>query len=406
MSEKSKNINKKFRDFLRYRRDEMTGEEKNSFEKELQKDPFAGEAVEGFESITPEEIKNDLADLRKRIKARSSRKNRYVVYRIAASVAVLMIISSIFIVVERDRSAKQLSITQAESESLEIPFNKPLRQQNTKTGVPEKLPLTAEKRAKKTIETKATTEKTNAPIKDEAYNMAEAEKISEISEDNLRDEKKAANMALPSPVAIKVTGKNAGEKFVSGKVISADDNLPVAGATISVKGKRNRVLTDTGGNFSIALPDTGKQTLVANYIGMQSKEFDARTDSQLQVKLQPDINSLSEVVVTGYGNARSGDIQNGYVQPQPVNGRSDFNKYIRENIRRPDSATAGQRVVVVLSFLVHPDGSLDSLKIIKSPGKLFSDEAIRLIKSGPEWKPALENGKPLEDMVTIRIVFR
>ena len=196
---------------------------------------------------------------RKRIKARSSRRNRYVVYRIAASVAVLMIISSIFIIVERDRSVKPLSITQAESESLEIPLNKPLRKQAAKNEAPEKLPLIAEKRSRKTVQAKAATEKTNASAKDEALNMAEAEKISEISEDNLRAEKKAANVALPSPVAIKVTGKNAVEKFVSGKVISADDNLPVAGAIISVKGKRQRVVTDTGGNFSIALPDTGKQ---------------------------------------------------------------------------------------------------------------------------------------------------
>jgi len=406
MSVKNKNTSKKSRDFLRYLRDEMTGEAKNSFEKELQKDPFAEEAFEGFESVTPEEIKNDLDDLLKRIKARSSRRNRYVVYRIAASVAVLMIISSIFIIVERDRSVKPLSITQAESESLEIPLNKPLRKQAAKNEAPEKLPLIAEKRSRKTVQAKAATEKTNASTKDEALNMAEAEKISEISEDNLRAEKKAANVALPSPVAIKVTGKNAVEKFVSGKVISADDNLPVAGAIISVKGKRQRVVTDTGGNFSIALPDTGKQILVANFIGMQSKEFEAKTDSQLQVKLQPDINSLSEVVVTGYGISKSRDIQNGYIQPQPINGRSAFNKYIRENSHRPDSATTGQRVVVVISFLVHTDGSLDSLKIIKSPGILFSDEAIRLIKSGPDWKPALDNGKPVEDVVTIRIVFK
>jgi outer membrane biosynthesis protein TonB len=406
MSEKNKNISNKSREFLRYRRNEMTGEEKNSFERELQKDPFAEEAAEGFESISPEEIKNDMADLRKRIKARSSRRNRYLVYRIAASVAVLMIISSIFIIVERDRSVKQLSVTQAESKSLEIPLNKPLRQQTAKSEVPEKLPLIAEKRSKKTVQAKAATEKTNASTKDEVLNMAEAEKISVIREDNLRTEKKAANVAIPSPVAIKVTGKNASEKFVSGKVIFADDNLPVAGATISVKGKRQRVVTDTGGNFSIALPDTGKQTLVANFIGMQSKEFEAKTDSQLQVKLQPDITSLSEVVVTGYGETRSKNIQKGYIQPQPVNGRSGFNKYIRENIHRPDSATTGQRVVVLLSFIVHTDGSLDSLKIIKSPGKLFSDEAIRLIRSGPRWEPGLDNGKPVEDVVTIRIVFR
>jgi hypothetical protein len=406
MSKKNKNRSSKLRDFLRYMRDEMTGEEKNSFERELQKDPFAEEAAEGFESISQEEIKNDLADLQKRIKKRSGRRNRFMVYRIAASIAVLMIISSIFIIVERNRSVKQLSVTKAETKSLEIPLNKPLTKQTAKNEEPEKLPLIAGKSFKKTVQAKAATEKTNASSKDEILNMAEAEKVTEISEDNLRTEKKAAKMALPSPVSIKVAGKNAGEKFVSGKVISADDNLPVAGATISVKGKRNKVETDTGGNFNIALPDTGKQTLVVNFTGMQSKEFEVKADSQLQVKLHPDITSLSEMVVTGYSEIRSKEIKKGYIPPQPIGGKSGFNKYIRENIHRPDSTTSGQRAVVMLSFLVHTDGSLDSMEILKSPGKLFSDEAIRLIKSGPVWKPGLENGKPVEDMVTIRIVFR
>ncbi len=406
MSDKKKNKRNKVRDFLRYRRDEMTGEEKNAFERELQRDHFAEEAAEGFDLISPAEIKNDLTDLQKRIRSRSGRQNRFVVYRIAASVAILMIISSIFIVVERDRPVKQLSAIQAEPKILEIPLNKPIIKETPKNKVAEKLPLISEKKSVKPAVAKVAVAEEKASAKDEALNIAEPEKIPEFQNDNMKAAKPATKRALPQPVAIRVVGENTKETSLEGKVISADDNLPVAGATISVKGMKNIVVTDTGGNFSITLPDSLNHTFVANYIGMKSKEFEAKADSRVQVKLQPDITSLSEVVVTGYGENRSQDIYNGYIPPQPIIGKSGFNKYIRENIHRPDSTTTGQRIVVILSFVVHADGNLDSMKVIKSPGKLFSDEAFRLIKSGPEWKPALDNGKPVRDVVTIRIVFR
>jgi TonB family protein len=63
-------------------------------------------------------------------------------------------------------------------------------------------------------------------------------------------------------------------------------------------------------------------------------------------------------------------------------------------------------VVVVLNFRVDTEGKIDSIRIIRSPNKNFSDEAIRLIKEGPGWKPAEENGKTINDEVRIRIVFR
>jgi TonB family protein len=89
-----------------------------------------------------------------------------------------------------------------------------------------------------------------------------------------------------------------------------------------------------------------------------------------------------------------------------VNGRADFDKYIQDNLKRPDMATSGQRVVVVLNFIVDTNGKIDSLKVIRSPGKIFSDEAMRLIREGPVWKPAEQNGKAISDEVRIRIVFK
>jgi TonB family protein len=141
-----------------------------------------------------------------------------------------------------------------------------------------------------------------------------------------------------------------------------------------------------------------------------TKDSKAKTDVQNQVNPDSDLSALNEVVVVGYGTKKSEsekeDVFTGYVPPQPLNGKAEFDKYVQTNLHRPDSTTDSHRIVVVISFLVRTDGSVDSIRIIRSPGKRFSDEAIRVIKSGPYWKPAEDNGKPIEDNVRMRIVFK
>jgi TonB family protein len=126
--------------------------------------------------------------------------------------------------------------------------------------------------------------------------------------------------------------------------------------------------------------------------------------------LNPSSMALSEVVVVGYGSRNADykeDIEpESYTPPKPLTGQTAFDKYIESNIRRPDTLTAGQRAVVVISFTVKTDGTQDNYKIIRSPAKQFSDEALRLIKEGPEWKPAKKNGTDVEEDVRLRIVFK
>ena len=50
----------------RYLHDQMTGQERHAFEREMQHDQFLTEAVEGYSGISAELVGNDLADLKKR----------------------------------------------------------------------------------------------------------------------------------------------------------------------------------------------------------------------------------------------------------------------------------------------------------------------------------------------------
>jgi len=96
MNNRDKNKTRNPAEFIRYRKSEMTGEERNSFERDLQKDPFAEEASEGFSLLTAEEAEKDISGLKKKLEARRRKSSTAIYYRIAAAVAVLVTVSIVF----------------------------------------------------------------------------------------------------------------------------------------------------------------------------------------------------------------------------------------------------------------------------------------------------------------------
>jgi len=79
-----------FDNFRRYRANEMTPDERNAFEKELQKDPFLAEAMEGLEQLSPEEMSQQVHELSTQIS--SPRKNRKIRF-VAAAASILILVS-------------------------------------------------------------------------------------------------------------------------------------------------------------------------------------------------------------------------------------------------------------------------------------------------------------------------
>ncbi|RHU27122.1 TonB-dependent receptor [Parabacteroides sp. TM07-1AC] len=94
---------------------------------------------------------------------------------------------------------------------------------------------------------------------------------------------------------------NAQTTKVTGTVISADDNEPIIGASIVVKGTMVGTVTDFDGAFSLDVPSSAK-TLVISYVGMKSQEVAVKP--VLNVMLEGDNQVLDEVMVVAYGTAK------------------------------------------------------------------------------------------------------
>lgn len=95
-------------------------------------------------------------------------------------------------------------------------------------------------------------------------------------------------------------------KTVSGKVTSAEDGASIPGVNVLVKNTSTGTVTDVNGDYTISVEDDA--TLVFSSIGYTTQEVAVGDRSVIDLVLVADIQSLSEVVVIGYGSQRRADI--------------------------------------------------------------------------------------------------
>ncbi|MEM9830549.1 MAG: TonB-dependent receptor [Bacteroidota bacterium] len=93
---------------------------------------------------------------------------------------------------------------------------------------------------------------------------------------------------------------------VNGQVSSEEEGL-LPGVNVLVKGTTVGTVTDINGNYSISVPSE-ESILVFSSIGFVSQEVPVANRSTVNVELVPDIQSLSEVVVVGYGTQKRADV--------------------------------------------------------------------------------------------------
>lgn len=89
-------------------------------------------------------------------------------------------------------------------------------------------------------------------------------------------------------------------------VVKDDQNLPIPGVSVLIKGTSNGVQTDASGNYSISAPGNG--TLVFSFIGFNNQELPISNKTTINVTLLASTNDLQQVVVVGYGTQRKRDL--------------------------------------------------------------------------------------------------
>ena len=96
-------------------------------------------------------------------------------------------------------------------------------------------------------------------------------------------------------------------RVITGTVISTEDNLGVPGATVLVKGTTVGTATDLDGKYSISVP-AGSNVLVFTFVGLSPQEVTIGNRSTIDVSMDPDVQALSEFVITSYGDQSKREI--------------------------------------------------------------------------------------------------
>ena len=92
--------------------------------------------------------------------------------------------------------------------------------------------------------------------------------------------------------------------------------------------------------------------------------------------------------------------------PQYPGGMVEFVKWLTDNLKYPPTALRNKiEGKVMISFIVNTDGSLSELKVEQSVHRLLDNEALRVARLMPNWKPGKDHGKICRTKVAIPIVF-
>lgn len=92
--------------------------------------------------------------------------------------------------------------------------------------------------------------------------------------------------------------------------------------------------------------------------------------------------------------------------PEFPGGEKTMRKYIADNVQYPETAKEkGIEGKVFVTFTVSKNGNIKNAKVVRSIDSLIDKEALRVIKSMPDWTPGKQRGKKVDVEFTLPINF-
>lgn len=146
-----------------------------------------------------------------------------------------------------------------------------------------------------------------------------------------------------------------------------------------------------------------------NSIGAFNKKVDS-----LQLILEPLMQTakigepiIEEIVIEEPTEEPPNDVFEIVDEPaQPSEGYVAFLNHIEDNLIYPEKAKVLEiEGKVYVEFIVNKNGALSDVKVVKGLGFGCDEEAIRLFKKSPKWKPARIEGKKVKQLLVLPVQF-
>jgi hypothetical protein len=187
-----------------------------------------------------------------------------------------------------------------------------------------------------------------------------------------------------------------------GRVTDANNN-PIPFSNITNPQDNIGTYSDARGYFNLTAPDSVLNVQVRS-LGFETNNVQLLNKvPENRVFLEEDRSLSARVLDTVKRNANRSRNNNMVLEePEPVDGWSNYDMYLVNNLKVPESLRSKQSGAgeVELSFEVDKNGGPVNITVKKSLCESCDKEAIRLIKEGPKWKRKIKKGK-----ATVTVAF-
>jgi TonB family protein len=411
----------------------------HAFEKAMLNDAVLRDMVDGYQLLAEQKL--DLhrinASLSANLQSRIEKENtkliplwgRIPTYVKAASVFILVVTGLFFLlkndtISEREKIASQpvLGESVASGDALPKDTIDPISKENIKTEMAkirsEKSKVVARVPKEKEIVQKPVTTDDAYGLAEQSAPQMEVEVVPKPAvsapANGVDNEQKQAPASAPlSPSAVmkseeaKVYPRRKStdnQVFVSqflGTVLDEESKKPVPNVSI-LANEKTIAKTDNKGQFTIENADfKGKVNLIAP--DFENTEVTIQSTTAEELFIRP----KAELIFIDLKRNKTWKYNPSEHSAQPTVSPDDYADYLKKNLRKPKQAIEKQIVgSVTVEFLVNKEGKLLDFKIVKSLGYGCDEEAIRVIKEGPNWMPKVNGGVARRQRVIQEISFQ
>jgi len=139
-------------------------------------------------------------------------------------------------------------------------------------------------------------------------------------------------------------------------------------------------------------------------------EDDVQVEDDLDIDVEADDNTEFEEYIPPETDEEEVEEQQIFQvvenMPEFPGGRAALMKYLATNIKYPPYAKeAGIQGRVFINFVVEKDGSITAVKVLRGIGGGCDEEAVRVVKNMPKWKPGMQRGKPVRVSFNLPVKF-
>jgi len=336
----------------------LSREQADAFEKHINESEFDREALEGLRLTTSERASASIAGLNERISGRSRQRRKitfWPYYGIAASVVLIAGVIGVL---------NYLDDRQPETISQALP--------------PEEEKTVEEKGAEKTTQ----------------------------SGDEAREEKKVESTYQLVPV------EQEDKKPESVVEVLEEDIIPETDQQADVLVDDNVILTEDPGKEEGAGRGTGEgieeEDLAADYETEEEVSYEIGGIEAAEASKKSLETTRKPVAMTAREEPQEEEQIFMVVEEMPVfpGGDTALASYLYKNIEYPAVALeSGIEGKVYVSFMVAKDGKIKNAKVLRGIGYGCDEEALRVIRDMPDWKPGKQRGRPVKVQINLPIVF-